>query len=188
MANESVDPAPSRAELHQAALNYLARYASSEAGLRRVLRRRIQRWAQTRPDVQEETVAALHDAVEQVIAALAQAGLVNDVSFAEMRARSLARGGQSERAVRARLVAKGVPPDVAENAVPRDPEGELAAALITARRRRLGPYRGASATDDTVAEKALARLARAGFSLEVARQALDMSLEEAEERIHAFRR
>src|SRR5215218_4105656 len=38
-------PPPTEAALHQAALAHLARFAASEAGLRRVLERRVDRWA-----------------------------------------------------------------------------------------------------------------------------------------------
>ena len=38
-------PPPDAAALHEAALDYLARYAATEAGLRRVLERRVDRWA-----------------------------------------------------------------------------------------------------------------------------------------------
>ena len=38
-------PAPGPAQLHEAALRHLARFAATEAGLIRVLDRRVQRWA-----------------------------------------------------------------------------------------------------------------------------------------------
>ncbi len=46
----SSDSSPDAGSLYQAALDYLARYAATEAGLRRVLERRIDRWARAQPD------------------------------------------------------------------------------------------------------------------------------------------
>jgi regulatory protein len=189
----SNDPAPpDMAALHQAALTYLSRYASTEAGVRRVLHRRIDRWAKTQPDPDAAAVAAARTAVDTVVLRLLQAGVLNDTVFAETRAKSLLRGGQSSRSVQGRLIAKGVAAQLARDATPSDPETELAAALVMARRRRIGPYRPAAAVDAgadaAMRLKELGRLARAGFSREIAQRALDMTAEEAETRIREMRR
>jgi regulatory protein len=60
----------------------------------------------------------------------------------------------------------------------------LAAALILARKRRLGPF----ATAEQDPTRALAVFARAGFPQDVAQNALRMDRNEAESRILAFRR
>ncbi|GBQ32799.1 recombinase A [Gluconacetobacter azotocaptans DSM 13594] len=70
-------------------------------------------------------------------------------------------------------------------------ETELAAALVFARKRRVGPFRlaGDDESDDAEDEAAARRLraleamARAGFGRSVAEAALDMDAGEAEERI-----
>jgi regulatory protein len=98
------------------------------------------------------------------------------------------RGGRSMRSVQARLVAKGVAPDLARAASASDAETELAAALVLARKRRIGPYRSAAEADAAVRLKELGALARAGFSREIAQQALGMAREDAESRIFALRR
>ena len=140
---------PTRSSLYQAALTYLARYAATEAGLRRVLTRQVERWArtQTDPEVAAPVVEAAREAIEAVIGRLVEAGAVSDTAFAENRARSLVRGGQSNRAVQARLIAKGVSPEVARAASASDAETELAAALVLARKRRIGPYRTKEGAD-----------------------------------------
>ena len=120
----SSDSAPDSGSLYQAALDYLARYAATQAGLRRVLQRRIDRWAQAQPDrdAAEPVLRAARDAVDGVIGRLAEAGAVSDTAFAESRARSLLRSGQSARSVQMRLVAKGVPPATARQASETDAE------------------------------------------------------------------
>ena len=77
------------ADLKDAALDYLARYAASTARLRQVMTRRIRRSAQANAFEPEPLI----DELERVIAMLHRTGLLNDASFAEGRARSLNRRG-----------------------------------------------------------------------------------------------
>lgn len=84
---------PTDASLHEAALAHLARYATTEAGLARVLTNRVMRWARAAAlaeDEAAEAVAAGRAAVARVVARLAKAGAVSDAAFATARARSLA--------------------------------------------------------------------------------------------------
>jgi len=173
-------PAPTRSRLHEAALAHLARFAATEAGLIRVLDRRIDRWvraATAEGTLDPDSVPLARQMVREVARALVQSGVVNDEAFAEARARSLTRAGRSRLAVSAHLAAKGVPQAVAKAALP-DPESELGAALAYARRRRLGPFRVGDADEDT-RRKDLGALARAGFPQPVAQQALRMDPEAA---------
>lgn len=183
---------PTATSLHAAAMSYLARFTATEAGLRGVLERRIDRWARTAGTEDRDALAAqiatLRQAAHQVVGQLAAAGLVNDAAYAEVRAAVLIRSGRSRRAVAARLTAKGVAPDVARAALPDDPDAELAAALVLVRKRRIGPYRRGDLPDPTARRREMAMLARAGFPQPVAARALAMGADEAEERIATFRR
>src|SRR5690349_2097141 len=188
--NKGDTPAPDAASLHEAALTYLARYAATEAGLRRVLKRRVDRWARAQPDpdAAAPAISAAQQAIDAVIEKPARLGAVSDAGFAEIRARSLTRSGRSRRAVQAALVAKGVGPELAREAAGKDPATELAAALVLARKRRIGPFRAAEPDDPRlVRNKELGILARAGFARDTAEQALDMDGAEAEARIRALR-
>jgi regulatory protein len=186
----SSDPTPDSSSLYQAALNYLARYAATQAGLRRVLQRRIDRWAHAQPDrdAAEPVLRAARDAIDPVVKRLTEAGALSDAIFAESRARSLLQRGQSARSVQMRLIAKGVAPAMARQASATDAETELSAALVLARKRRIGPYRLAGDDDPVVRMKELGMLARAGFARDIASQALDTSREDAEARIFDLRR
>ncbi|MDR3529511.1 MAG: regulatory protein RecX [Rhodopila sp.] len=190
MSTDNAPPPPDAASLHQAALSHLARYAATEAGLRRVLTRRLDRWARMQPDPDTATpaIAAARDAIEGVIGRLVKAGAVSDTGFAEGRAKSLIRAGKSSRSVQARLIAKGVGTEIARAASATDTETELAAALVLARKRRIGPYRTDDDADAAVRMKEMGLMARAGFSREIVEQALATSREEAESRIHELRR
>jgi regulatory protein len=186
MVDASDSSPPDEAGLYQAALTYLARYAATEAGLRRVLDRRIDRWARgasRREDVAEQ-VAAARQAARAVVARLAAAGAVSDAAFAESRARSLVHAGRSRRAAMAQLAAKGVDAELAQAVVPEDPDTELAAALVLTRKRRIGPFR---TSGEANRQREIGILARAGFPLPVAERALDMDPDAAEEAIRRLR-
>ena len=185
-------PPPDATALHDAALAYLARYAATEAGLRRVLERRVDRWARTAAAaVDRDALAAQVEqgkrVAREVATRLAAAGAVNDAIFAEARARSLARSGRSRRAVAAHLTARGVDAAAARAALPND-ENELAAALVLARRKRIGPFRSGEPPDRVARQRELAILARAGFPQPLARKVLAMQVDEAEARINELRR
>jgi regulatory protein len=186
----SSDSSPDAGGLYQAALDYLARFTATEAGLRRVLERRIDRWARAQPDrdAAEPVLRAARGAIDGVLRRLAEAGAISDAAFAENRARSLTQNGQSKRSVQMRLVAKGVAPDIARQASTSDAETELAAALVLTRKRRIGPYRVAEDAGAPMRMKEMGVLARAGFSRDVAQQALDTPREDAEVRIFELRR
>jgi regulatory protein len=170
-------------------LAYLARYAATEAGLARMLARAVDRWARRAlaDGVEADAVAAqaaqARAAVRGVVVRLAAAGAVSDTAFAESRTRSLVRGGRSRRAVAAHLAAKGVGAETARAALAAEEMDELAAALVFARRRRIGPFR----VGDGDRLRELAKLARAGFSQAVASEALRMPREDAEEVVARLR-
>jgi regulatory protein len=186
MATTSDSTPPDAGSLYQAALNYLARYATTEAGLRRMLHRRIDRWARGVADKEmlAEKVTAAKQAAALVVARLAASGAVSDTAFAESRARSLVSAGRSRRAAAAQLAAKGVDEELAQSVLPEDAENELASAFVLARKRRIGPFRLSEPADR---QREFGIMARAGFPRAVAERALDAEPEEAEEAIRRLR-
>ncbi len=198
-------PPPDEARLHEAALHHLARFSATEAGLRRVLERRVERWARraeaegaASPEEIAEFVRLGRAAAADVARRLAAAGAVDDAAFAEARARRLQRAGRSRRAIVAHLAARGVDHATRRTVLPEGEAGEaaeLAAALALCRRRRIGPFAAPDAAGVSGADaageahrRALGVLARAGFPREVAEAALGMAPAEAEERLLASRR
>ena len=151
--------------LERWALDYLGRYASSAKNLRRVLMRRVRRNC-------PRAAPAAAMLIDGLLARYRQSGLLDDAAYAAGRAQSLHRRGESVRAIRARLAAKGVTSEDVADAVSslRDaaPDPDLAAACAVARRRRLGPFRRAA--PDHARE--LGAFARAGFSRRVAEAVL----------------
>ena len=189
--------APDAASLREAALNHLARFASTESNLVRVLQRRIARWAQRAEregQPSEEIarhVAAAREKAAQAARDMVSAGAVDDAAFAAARVRRLSRAGRSRRAVAAHLAGKGVAAETAGAALEDSATDELDAALAHLRRRRQGPFAPGAAeesADEAARLKALGALARAGFPRDIAERALDLSPEEATERLLAARR
>jgi regulatory protein len=160
------------ADLQDRALDYLGRYAASTRRLRQMLTRRIQLSAAAH----EYDPAPLLAELEQVIARLTRTGLLNDTAFAEMKARNLNRRGGSRRIITGKLAASGVAAADRARAIERleeeTPDAEDAAALAYAKRRRLGVFRTTPDDSPERRRKDLAAMARAGFSIEIARRAL----------------
>ncbi|MBU8540764.1 RecX family transcriptional regulator [Falsiroseomonas tokyonensis] len=184
-------PPPGEARLREAAVAHLARHAATEAGLRRVLQRRVDRWARAAEAFGMTEIAPLVAAAKQAAALVARqmaaTGTVDDAAFAESRARRLLRSGRSRRATLAHLAQKGVAAETAAAALPEGEAAEIDAALALCRRRRLGPFGEAEAPPEARL-KALATLARAGFARGTAETALRMDPDEAEDRLLAFKR
>lgn len=171
------------ANLHEAALAHLARYATTQARLRRVLIRRVERWEREGAD--PEAVAAAKAAIGGVVSRLVAAGAVDDAAFAAARAARLARSGHSRRSIAAHLATHGIDAATIQETGGEE-ERELASALKLASRRRIGPFR-AGGTDDVGRRRELGVLARAGFARDVAEQALGMEREVAEEVLKGLR-
>jgi regulatory protein len=165
----------------------LARYAASEAALRRVLNARIERTVRLDPDFaadldrRRDLIAAIETLVERH----RKSGALNDAAFAEMKVRSLRQRGRSRRLIAQTLAAQGIDGGIVTQALvafdeDRPPDAaEFDAADALARRRKLGPYRKVPPADKDAAQKArqkeFAVLARAGFSGAIIRRVLGRS-------------
>ena len=158
------------------AVNYLGRYIASQQRLREVL----QRFAMRKLDAHDE--AAVAQGIEAVIADCIRLGYVDDAAFAMARARSKRRGGGSALAIRRSLAEHAIDRTLVDEALAAADEssrdGELAAALRLAARRRIGPYFRRGHDEDT-RRRHLAALARAGFSFTTARAVMDLDSPEA---------
>lgn len=157
---------PTEAELERAAIAYLERYGGSTERVRRALKRRVRRAVAEVGGDPDEAGAS----IEAVLARLKRLGYLDDERFVASRVRVLRGRGKSARAIRAALASQGL--DAAGSLQQEDGEAELEAARAFVRRRRLGPHR-APEDREVERERDLARLARAGFSFEVARRALE---------------
>lgn len=155
------------AYLERAALHYLERFASTADNLRRVLarkaRRRLAEGGSLDPGIEADIV--------EVVARIVRSGLVDDRSFAEMKAGALMRRGTSTRDIRMRLRLKGVPDDAVAVVLAAHEPDDLALARRFAERKRLGRHR--PRPDPALRDRDLAALCRAGFPYRIAAAVLD---------------
>lgn len=161
--------------LREAGLRYLDRYDASLGKLRRVLTKRAQVLSERLETESRPEAEQVSEWIETVLARYVEVGLVNDQRFAERMASSLRERGLGKRAIEARLRQRGISSEIALLAVSQADEGcedpEYSAACRLVRRRKLGHLRSVEQREER-RNRDLAALARAGFSWETARRAL----------------
>jgi len=143
--------------------------------------RRVHRSAEHHNTNPEEGIAI----IEVLVARFTQMGLLDDKQFAVARARSYSRRGYSVRAIQAKLIERGVPIDIINEAIKiqekDDRNLELKAAIVFSRKRQLGLYHKTSIGPEKK-KKDMAKLARAGFTYKTVQQVMGAyTLEELEE-------
>jgi regulatory protein len=165
------------ARLTNIARHYLERYVTSSAHLRDLLRERVRKEARAL-EVEPEQWYPL---VDEEIARLLEAGVLDDERYAADRARSLFNRGSSQPRIRAGLRSKGLSSEIIDQTLTelqeqKQEEGveepDLVAACTFARKRRLGPWR-TGPIDEEGRQKELGKLVRAGFGWSVARRVVD---------------
>ena len=147
--------------------------------MRRMLENHLRRAAlQNKEFAADEALQnRLRASIDAIIARHKKSGALNDLAYAQTKINSLRRVGRSARAIQQKLGHAGVNKEIIKNALAGGEDGldpaeiEIQAARALARRRRLGPFRPGK-TEPVRYRKDLAALARAGFSLDVARQVL----------------
>lgn len=161
--------------LNNYAMFYLERFSSSSANLKKILMRRVNKSV---PFHGEPSMEAATTMVDDVVTKLLDLNIIDDALYAKSRTTSFRRAGNSKRQISAKLFAKGLETDQIEAAITVVDKAhafenpELSAAIRYAQRRRIGPYRTRPSTDPDQAKKDLAKLARGGFSFEIAKKAL----------------
>ena len=142
--------------LKNIALYYLERYEASSDKLRTVLKRRVMK-AKLEGSVPPES----REWIENVIRQMQHLGYLDDKRYAENTVRRLSEAGRSPSFIRTKLRLSGINEDCIEATLSET--DELTQARLMVRKKRLGGD----------FNKDLARLARAGFSYETARQVLE---------------
>ena len=145
--------------LKNIALYYLERYDASSQKLRTVLKRRLLKAKMEQPVPSEAPKW-----IEEVILEMTQLGYLNDKRFAENLVRRLSEAGKSCAFIRTKLKFAGISGKMMNEALSDTDELEQARKMI--QKKHLG--------NDF--KKDLAKLARAGFSYEIAREALEEKL------------
>ncbi len=152
--------------LEELALAYVARFATTQGKLRDYLQRKLRErgWAGA------EDGEAAPD-LDRLIGRYVELGYVDDAGWARMKAGSLLRRGYGARRVGEALGHAGLDEELREEVRP-DEAAERSAALVLARRRRLGPF-ASELPDRPLREKHIAAMLRAGHRLDIARRIVE---------------
>lgn len=169
-------------KLRELALRYVGKYATTRAKLRAYLSRKIRErgWdGREAPDL------------ERLADRFGELGLIDDGAYALAKARSLGARGYGKRRLTDQLRHAGVDEaDQAEAAAHAD-EGAVEAALMLARRRRIGPF-ATQVPDPKQREKWIGTMVRAGHGFTLARMICalapgqELDLDQLSERFQQF--
>ena len=169
--------------LHNAGLAYLQRFPASSMHFRTIMMRKINKSCRHHTEQNIDECAALLD---DLIVKFCDLDLLNDEGYLQGMIRSLRKRGLSSKQIAQKLQQKGYERGAIESAVTaHDKEefenaddGDFYAALVFARRKKLGPFDVLNKRDP---QKSLASMARAGYSYSISKRVLEMSEEEASE-------
>lgn len=150
-------------KLHELALFYLGKFATTRAKLAAYLNRKVRErgWESEKPAD-----------IDRLVERLASSGLIDDALYAMSKSRSLSERGYGVARVRQALRAAGIDEEDGSAAKEFATEEAAASALRFARRRRIGPFAD-SVPDRAGREKALAAMIRAGHPFDLAKAVVD---------------
>ncbi|MCC3860645.1 regulatory protein RecX [Pseudemcibacter aquimaris] len=173
----------SQAYIQGAAYRYLERYATTEANLFFILRRKVERILADQEDVEEVRQNA-ETWINETVQKCVKMGLVDDRLYAESKFNSFMLSGNSLAQIKNKLRTKGVPQDIIaeliEAAKNDQPDLNFKSAIKYARKRRFGPFRIREEQENT-RNKEIAAMARAGFSYDETNRVLSGDRNELED-------
>jgi regulatory protein len=147
-------------KLRDLALRYVGRYATSQAKLIAYLQRKVKERGWDDAENQPQIDALTDDFV--------RLGFVDDVSFANARARSLSQRGMGMRRVNEELRAKGISEENSQQARELAEAECWQAADRFAKRKRIGPY-ATNAAPPELQQRQFQAFLRAGHDFDIAK-------------------
>lgn len=155
-------------------LFYLSRYESSTEKVRSMLNRRLRRMKMQGEEIPPEAPVW----IENILQKIQKESYVDDNRYAENQVRSLAAQGKSEHFICAKLALAGISGDRVKEILDSIESTEESRAKRFVARKKIG-YLRPRGDRQKFWEKDMAALARAGFSYDIARQALTDESEES---------
>lgn len=175
--------------LYNSGLAYLQRFPASSSHFKSIMMRKIYKSCQHHEDQNAEEC---EDLLDSLVIQFQDLKLLDDTSYLKGMIISLRKRGLSALQITMRLQQKGFEKDAIKSALKThddleyetddndDVNGDIYAALIFARKKRLGPY---DPEQKRSPEKSLASMARAGYSYDIAKKTLEITPEELEEKL-----
>lgn len=174
--------------LYNSGLAYLQRFPSSSMNFKSVMMRKINKSCRHHTEQNlQECIAML----EALVAQFTELSLLDDVAYLKGMVISLRRRGLSAAQITNKLMQKGYKRDDItcelkqhdQNEFNSDVQGDVQAALIFARKKKLGIFDVMKKRDP---EKSLAMMARAGYSYDIAKKTLNITLEDLPEEFKSY--
>ena len=146
------------------AIYYLSKYSSSKKNLEYILKKKIRRLTD-----EKKIRFQLYSEIKIIIDKLEQLKLINDNIYTESKINALLNQGKSKNYIKQYLVRKGISIEIADKQMflfyKKNQDLEKENALKFAKKRNL-------LNDKKDYEKKLSKMARAGFSYEIAKEIL----------------
>lgn len=174
--------------LYNSGLAYLRRFPASSMHFKTVMMRKINKSCRHHVEQNSEDCIKMLD---ELVIKFQNLGLLDDNAYLKGMITSLRRRGLSAAQIYNKMQQKGYQRDVIALELKKhdleeyesETNGDIHAALIFARKRKLGPFDILKKRDP---EKSLATMARAGYSYDVAKKTLTMDAKDLPDEFKRF--
>ncbi len=147
------------------AINYLSKYSSSKTNLERVLRNKIRR-----TNFEKKEKFTLYNSIPEIIKKLEKNNFLNDYNYTTSKINLLISNGKSKIFIKNYLLKKGIDKKLSSEIFAelneKDSNWEIKSARTFARKKNFQNNKNNN-------EKNLSKMARAGFSYEIAKKILE---------------
>tara|TARA_B100001173_G_scaffold216136_1_gene186667 strand:+ start:249 stop:722 length:474 start_codon:yes stop_codon:yes gene_type:complete len=154
---------PEISDLVKYAINYLSKYSSSKTNLERILRNKIRR-----TNIEKKERFTLYNSIPEIIKKLEKNNFINDYNYATSKVNIFISNGKSKIFIKNYLFKKGIDEKLSSEIFTElneeDSNWEIESARTFARKKNF---------QNNNNEKNLSKMARAGFSYEIAKKILE---------------
>ena len=152
-------------DLVKYAINYLSKYSSSKTNLERILKNKIRR-----EKIEKKEKFILYNSIPEVLKKLEKNNFINDYNYANSKVNIFISNGKSKVFIKNYLFRKGIDEKLSSEILlevdEEDSDWEIKAARIFARKKNFQKNNNNN-------EKNLSKMARAGFSYEIAKKIIE---------------
>ncbi len=159
--------------LKNIALYYLKRFESSVENLRSVLQKRVFKYIKENPDF-DKFVA--YQWIEEILTDLQKLHYLDDDRFAEIKIRSYLKSGKPARYIINKLREKGIKENKVNDLLMEQNYDPFNMALKFVKKKKIGPYRIDDSLKNSMRQKDMATLVRAGFDYDIACKVIEYQI------------
>ena len=155
---------PEISDLVKYAINYLSKYSSSKKNLERILKNKIRR-----TNIEKKEKFILYNSIPEVLKKLEKNNFINDYNYATSKVNTLISNGKSKAFIKNYLFKKEIDEKLSSEIFTElnevNSNWEIESARTFARKKNF--------KNNNNNEKNLSKMARAGFSYEIAKKILE---------------